>query len=66
MLQSEKMIESVSTGLEKKDAEALKHIRDALADLKKAFPTAMPPKTPLKDHGAVLSDVSRIDSPRAD
>ena len=61
VLQSEKMIESVAPGLEKKDAEALKHVRDALADLKKTFPTAMPPKTPVKDHGAVLSDVSRIE-----
>jgi hypothetical protein len=61
VLQSEKMIESVSTDLEKKDAQALKHVRAALADLKKTFPTAMPPKTPVKDHGAVLSDVSRIE-----
>lgn len=61
VLQSEKMIESVSADLEKKDAQALKHVRDALADLKKTFPTAMPPKTPVKDHGAVLSDVSRIE-----
>jgi len=59
--QAEKMIESVASGLEKKDAEAFKHVRDALADLKKAFPTAMPPKAPVKDHGAVLSDVSRIE-----
>jgi hypothetical protein len=35
--------------------------RAALADLKKAFPTAMPPKVPVKDHGAVLGDVSRIE-----
>jgi hypothetical protein len=61
VLQAEKMIESVSADLEKKDAQALKHVRDALADLKKTFPTAMPPKTPVKDHGAVLSDVSRIE-----
>lgn len=61
VLQAEKMIESVSSGLEKKDAEAVKHVRDALADLKTAFPTAMPPKAPVKDYGAVLSDVSRIE-----
>jgi hypothetical protein len=61
VLQAETMIESVAGDLEKKDAEALKHVRDALAELKKTFPTAMPPKTPVKDHGAVLSDVSRIE-----
>ena len=27
--------------------------------LKKAFPTAMPPKEPVKDYGGVLGDVSR-------
>jgi hypothetical protein len=61
VLQAEKMIESVASDLEKKDAEAFKHVRAALADLKKAFPTAMAPKAPVKDHGAVLSDVSRIE-----
>lgn len=58
---AEAMFEAVAPGLEKKDATALKHLRDALADLKKAFPTAMPPKTPVKDHGALLSDISRIE-----
>jgi len=61
VLQAEKMIESVAPGLETRDAEALKHVRAALADLKKAFPAAMPPKAPVKDHGAVLGDVSRIE-----
>jgi hypothetical protein len=59
--QAEKIIEAVAPDLEKTDADAFKHIRDALADLKKAFPTAMPPMAPVKDHSAVLSDVSRIE-----
>ena len=59
--QAEKMIESVAPALEKKDADALKHVRDAFAELKKAWPSAMPPKTPVKDYAAVLSDVSRIE-----
>jgi hypothetical protein len=59
--QAEKMIEGVAPALEKKNAEALKHVREALADLKKAWPTAMAPKTPVKDYGAVLGDVSRIE-----
>jgi len=61
ILQAEGMIESVAPELEKKNAEALKGIRSALADLKKAFPTAMPPKAPIKDYGGVLGDISRIE-----
>jgi hypothetical protein len=59
--QAEKMIESVAPALEKKDADALKHVRDAFAELKKAWPNALAPKTPVKDYAAVLSDVSRIE-----
>jgi hypothetical protein len=59
--QSEKMIEALSPALEKKDAAALKAVRDGFAELKKAWPAAMPPKAPVKDHAAVLSDVSRIE-----
>ena len=59
--QAEKMVEGLSVALEKKDAEALKHVRDGFAQLKKAWPAAMPPKTPVKDYAAVLSDVSRIE-----
>jgi hypothetical protein len=32
-----------------------------VAELKKAFPSAMPPKVPAKDHAAVLADVARIE-----
>ena len=59
--QAEKMVESLGSALEKKDADALKHVRDGFAELKKAWPAAMPPKTPVKDYAAVLSDVSRIE-----
>jgi hypothetical protein len=59
--QAEKMIESVAPALEKKDAAALKHVREAFAELKKAWPSAMAPKTPVKDYAAVLSEVSRIE-----
>ena len=48
--QAEKMIESVAPALEKKDADALKHVRDGFAELKKAWPAAMAPKTPVKDY----------------
>ena len=59
--QAEKMIESIAPALEKKDADAVKHVRDALANLKKAWPGPMAPKAPVKDYAAVLSDVSRIE-----
>ena len=59
--QAEKMVESLGSALEKKDAAALKHVRDGFAELKRAWPAAMPPKTPVKDYAAVLSDVSRIE-----
>jgi hypothetical protein len=59
--QAESMIESVAPALAQKDADALKHMRDAFADLKKAFPAPMPPTAPVKDYGAVLGDVSRIE-----
>jgi len=59
--QAERMITSVAPALEKKDADALKQVRDTFTDLKKAWPAAMPPSTPVKDYGAVLGDVSRIE-----
>jgi hypothetical protein len=59
--QAERMIDGVAPALEKKDADALKQLRSVLADLKKAWPAAMPPAAPVKDYGAVLGDVSRIE-----
>jgi hypothetical protein len=59
--QAERMIESIAPALEQKDAEALKQVRASLVNLKQTWPSAMPPKTPVKDYGAVLGDVSRIE-----
>jgi hypothetical protein len=61
IFQGSAMIESVAGDLQKKDPAALKDVRAGLAELKKAFPSAMPPKTPVKDHAAVLGDVARIE-----
>jgi hypothetical protein len=61
ILQAERMIESVAPDLQKKDPDALRDVRTALAELRKAFPSPMPPRAPVKDHGAVLADVSRIE-----
>jgi hypothetical protein len=59
--QADGMIESVAADLEKKDAVSLAALRAGLAELKKAFPSAMPPRVPVKDAAGVLGDVSRIE-----
>jgi hypothetical protein len=59
--QADAMIESVAAGLQKKDAASLASLWAGLAELKKAFPSAMPPRVPVKDAAAVLGDVSRIE-----
>ena len=61
ILQAERMIDGVAPDLEKKDAVALRGVRSGFAELKKAFPSPLPPRAPVKDHGAMLSDVSRIE-----
>jgi hypothetical protein len=61
ILQADRMIESVAPDLQRKDSEALDQVRAGLAELKKAFPSPMPPRTPVKDYGGVLADVSRIE-----
>ena len=61
ILQADRMIESVAPDLQRKDSAALDQVRAGLAGLKKAFPSPMPPRTPVKDYGGVLADVSRIE-----
>ena len=55
------MIEAVAPALQKKDAAALKGVRAGLAELKKVFPAAVPPRMPVKDHATMLAIVSRIE-----
>jgi hypothetical protein len=61
ILQADRMIESVAPDLQRKDSAAFDQVRAGLAELKKAFPSPMPPRTPVKDYGGVLADVSRIE-----
>ena len=61
ILQADRMIESVAPDLQRKDTAALDQVRAGLAELKKAFPSPMPPRTPVKDYGGVLADVSHIE-----
>jgi len=59
--EAERMVESVAADLQKQNAPALREVRAGMAELKLAFPSPMPPRTPVKDHAAVLGDVSRIE-----
>jgi hypothetical protein len=59
--EADRMIESVSPSLQIKDPAALKELRARLADLKKVFPTAVPPRAPVKDQAALLAMVSRLE-----
>jgi hypothetical protein len=58
--QAERMIGSVDQNLAGKDAAALKSVRAGLAQLKKAWPTATPPRTPVKSAAAVADEVANI------
>lgn len=61
IFQAERMIESVAAQLQKQNAAALAEMRAGLAELKTAFPSPMPPRTPVKDHAALLGEVARIE-----
>ena len=58
--QAERMIDSVGQELTRKDPAALKSVRAGLAQLKKAWPTATPPRTPVKSAAAVADEVANI------
>jgi hypothetical protein len=59
--QAESMIESVAPQLEKKNPEALASVRTGFAELKKAFPSAMPPRAPVMSPPDLLSNIARIE-----
>jgi hypothetical protein len=59
--EAERMIESVAADLQKQNAPALREVRAGMAELKLAFPSSIPPRTPVKDHATLLGDVSRIE-----
>ena len=59
--QADSMIESVAADLQRQNAPALREVRAGMIELKKAFPSPMPPRTPVKDHAAALADVGRIE-----
>ena len=58
--QAERMIDGVASELGRKDANALKTVQSRLAQLKKVWPAAVPPKVPVKSAAAVAADVAAI------
>lgn len=61
VFEAERLLSSVADDLSKRDAEAAKAAQAGFAELKKAWPTAVAPKTPVKDVSQVLADVSKIE-----
>ncbi len=61
VLHAEHLLESIAKDLEAKDPAALMATRAAMADLKLAWPTALPPAAAIKTAGAVLGNVSRVE-----
>ena len=59
--EADRMIEGVAAALQAKDADAFAKLRADMAALKSAWPAAIPPATPVKDHGAVLGDIARVE-----
>jgi hypothetical protein len=59
--EADRLIESVSDQLKAKDPDALVSLQADLATLKQAWPSPVPPAKPVKDQGAVLGDVARIE-----
>lgn len=66
ILYADMLIDRGSPDLAKKDAAALKKLKAYVADLKAIFPTAMPPKTPVKSSGAMRALVSRVELAASD
>jgi hypothetical protein len=55
------MLESMAKDLAVADLKALAATQAALLELKTAWPTALPPETPVKTAAAVLAGVSRVE-----
>jgi hypothetical protein len=59
--EAERMLEAAAPELDKVDAEALGKVRHALATLKRAWPAAMPPPSPILQPGEISALVSDIE-----
>ena len=61
VLEAERLFATVADELARKDAQAVDVIRASLDELKAAFPSPMPPERAVKETGALLSSLSRIE-----
>jgi hypothetical protein len=61
VLRAERMIESVAGILGKLDAQALRHVRSDLAQIKAAWPTPMPPAAPVMEASKISALISSIE-----
>lgn len=59
--EADRMIESVAEALKAKDAEAFTSVEADMRQLKAAWPDAIPPAAPVKDHAGVLGDIARVE-----
>lgn len=62
LLEAERMIDSVAGDLASKNPDALREIRDNMAQLKQAFATLNAPKEPPQDPAALTERVAKIEA----
>jgi hypothetical protein len=62
ILQADRMLESVATDLEAKNADALRDMREGLSQLKQAFAALSAPKRPPIEPEAMLKLVARVEA----
>jgi hypothetical protein len=56
-----KLFETLAPEIEKKDKATVAAVRTALEDLKTAWPSPLPPESPIKDHAAVLAVIAKVE-----
>lgn len=61
ILETERMVGSVATDLSANNADAMRELRDSLAQLKQGFPGVDAPKQPISDVAAVSALVAKIE-----
>jgi hypothetical protein len=59
--QAAAMLDSVAADSEKKDKDAAGKVKAKVAELKAAFPSATPPRKPVKSHDEVVAIVSQLE-----
>lgn len=62
VIESERMIDGVAIELAVKNPDALRDLRDRMAELKGAFPNANAPKVPILDVSTVTAIVAKIEA----